>query len=161
MKEYTMGSNLSIQARRELIENIRLKYHRSDWQTKRSLLNGFIAATGYQRKYAISLLNKSSAKQQQVQGIGRKPIYDEAVQQALIQLWRVANQICAKRLIPFLPDLIEACERHGHLSLPVGVRKKLLTISVATADRLLRKERQIQKKGIINIYSILPLSLKH
>ena len=36
-------------------------------------------------------------------------------------------------------------ERHGHLSLPADVRGKLLTISPATADRLLATERSNQR----------------
>ena len=54
------------------------------------------------------------------------------VRQALTQLWHVANGICSKRLVPFLPELIKSMERHGHLALPEKVRSKLLTISPAT-----------------------------
>lgn len=45
--------------------------------------------------------------------------YDEQVRQALLLVWYAANQICSKRLVPFLPHLVEAMERHGHLRLPV------------------------------------------
>ncbi len=69
------------------------------------------------------------------------------MQQALIALWKVGNQICSKRLVPFLPDLIVALERGNHLSLSAEVKEKLLQISPATADRLLKKERQKQVKG--------------
>ena len=71
----------------------------------------------------------------------RKRKYDEQVRQALTQLWHVANGICSKRLVPFLPELIKSMERHGHLALPEKVRSKLLTISPATMDRLLKQER--------------------
>jgi len=143
-----MKTKISVQARRELTISVQLKYQKADWKTKNCLLNGFIAATGYQRKYAISLLNKSPANEQQTNCIGRKPIYDDAVQRALVTLWQVANQICAKRLVPFLPELVQSLERHGHLSLPVDIRKKLLTVSPATADRLLKVERHKQSKGV-------------
>ena len=63
-----------------------------------------------------------------------------------ITLWTTANRICAKRLVPFLPELIEVMERNGHLSLPADVRGKLLTISPATADRLLATERSNQRE---------------
>jgi len=33
------------------------------------------------------------------------------VQHALFLVWNAANRICAKRLIPFLPTLLEALER--------------------------------------------------
>jgi hypothetical protein len=52
-----------------------------------------------------------------------------------------ANGICAKRLVPFLVELIPTLERHGHLSLTDEVRQQLLALSSATADRLLRPLR--------------------
>ena len=69
-------------------------------------------------------------------------VYDEPVKQALISLWHAANQICSKRLVPFLPELIDALERHGHLSLPKAVRERLFSISHSSVDRLLQSERQ-------------------
>jgi hypothetical protein len=39
------------------------------------------------------------------------------VQHALFLVWHAANRICAKRLIPFLPTLIEALERMSLLLL--------------------------------------------
>jgi hypothetical protein len=41
-----------------------------------------------------------------------------------------------------LPELLPTLERHGHLHLDVEVRTLLLTLSPATADRLLRPVRQ-------------------
>jgi hypothetical protein len=38
------------------------------------------------------------------------------------------NRICAKCLIPYLPTLIEALERHGHLCLSEACRNQLLMI---------------------------------
>ena len=55
-------SNLSLQTRRELIETVRSKYQQSTWKNKNLILNGFVAATGYKRKYAIMLLNKKAQK---------------------------------------------------------------------------------------------------
>ena len=40
--------------------------------------------------------------------------------------WSAAYYICAKRLIPFLPELVPALERHGHLALSEDVREQLL-----------------------------------
>lgn len=56
-------------------------------------------------------------------------------------VWKSANGICAKRLIPFMPELISALESHGHLLLSDDTRSKLLTLSAATADRILRRSR--------------------
>jgi len=64
------------------------------------------------------------------------------VQEALVICWAAANEVCATRLVPFLPELVDALERHGHHLLPAGQRAQLLDISAATADRLLRPHRQ-------------------
>jgi hypothetical protein len=53
-----------------------------------------------------------------------------------------------KRLAPFIPDLLSALERFGHISLPIDVRDRLLKISAATIDRLLKTERRDSKKGL-------------
>jgi hypothetical protein len=50
-------------------------------------------------------------------------------------------------LIPFLPELVPTLERHGHLTLTDALRVQLLTLSPATADRLLRPQRP-QGRGI-------------
>ncbi len=70
--------------------------------------------------------------------------YGPAVQAALRVAWAAANGICGKRLVPFLPELVASLERHGHLQLTDAVRTQLLTLSAATADRLLRPARQAQ-----------------
>ena len=74
--------------------------------------------------------------------------YGRDVQHALFLVWHAANRICAKRLIPFLPTLVEALERHEHLHLTVECRSQLLSMSAATADRLLRSQRTSGRRGI-------------
>jgi hypothetical protein len=44
--------------------------------------------------------------------------------------------------VPFLPDLVASLERHGHLAIDSDVRTRLLTMSAATADRILRDYRR-------------------
>lgn len=144
-----MKGKISILSRKELLMRIRGNYKQATRKEKRKILDGFIATTGYGRKYAISLLNgietdmTPSGNKRHKEGK-----YNQAVQSALLMVWQAANQICGKRLVPFLPSLVEALERYGHLSLPADVRQKLLSISPATADRLLKVDRQTNKKGV-------------
>lgn len=111
---------------------------------KSRILNEFAAASGYNRKYAIYLLNHSvSARIRQANPKRRKPPkYDREVREALIELWQFSNRLCGKRLAPFMSELIAALERHGRLRLPRTIRKKLLAMSAATIDRLLRAHRR-------------------
>jgi hypothetical protein len=62
--------------------------------------------------------------------------------------WHAANRICAKRLIPFLPILIESLERHEHLQISEECRRQLLAMSAATADRLLSSQRKLSQRGL-------------
>jgi hypothetical protein len=43
------------------------------------------------------------------------PTTDQKFNKPYSGAWTAANQMCARRLIPFLPTLVEALEQHGHL----------------------------------------------
>jgi len=51
-------------------------------------------------------------------------------------------------LIPFLPTLIDSLERHEHLHLTEECRSQMLSMSAATADRLLRSQRKLGQRGL-------------
>lgn len=91
---------MNLQTRREILINIRNQYQESDWLGKSKLLDGFVAASGYDRKYAIKLLNSTDEINKPPRPRQSRVKYDEQVRQALIAVWYAANQICAKRLVP-------------------------------------------------------------
>jgi hypothetical protein len=72
----------------------------------------------------------------------RNRVYNEAVRQGLIVLWEAGDRVCGKRLKVMIPLLIHAMERHGHLFLDAAVNDKLLQMSAASIDRLLRTTRE-------------------
>ena len=127
--------------RRELLRQFAPQYHEASSGHKRVVLTDFVRLTGYHRKYAISLFKKSHEEQQTVERPSRC-VYGSDVEKALVQVWKQCNCVCSKRLIPFLPTVLEAMERHGHLHLTPECRQQVLAISTATADRLLRPHRQ-------------------
>jgi len=93
------------------------------------------------------LLNHAGEGQHSPQRL-RPRHYGPDVQHALFLVWHAANRICAKRLIPFLPTLIEALEQHEHLHLTEECRSQLLSMSAATADRLLHSQRKRGQRGL-------------
>ncbi len=99
------------------------------------------------RKYARWLLNHAD-EVQQTHGRSQLRSYGPEVQHVLFLAWHAANRICAKRLIPFLPTLIEALERHEHLHISEECRRQLLSMSAATADRLLSSQRKLSQRGL-------------
>jgi hypothetical protein len=79
-------------------------------------LDQIVELTGYERKYAIRLLNHDPKGAARIVR-PRQPIYGSAVQEALFLAWRTIQYPCAKRLVPCLPELIPVLERDGHLRL--------------------------------------------
>jgi len=136
-----MGKTMSLSARREMLASVQEKYQSSDSKLKKQIMEGFLSATGYDRKHAIKLLNNKLSKSQTDKKHGKPPKYNEPVIKVLEMLWHASNQICSKRLVPFIPDLVTSLEQHGHLSLTDDVRELVLSVSPATFDRLLRCER--------------------
>ncbi len=140
---------MSFQAKRELLAQVICRYRDATGRQKSHILDEFVAVTGYARKYAIRLLTQPELPPVKPLTRPRARRYGPEVQAALEMAWAAANQVCAKRLVPFLPDLVASLERHGHLMLSDEVRAQLLRISPATADRLLHaRRRQDQPRGI-------------
>ncbi len=142
-----MRSHMSYRAKRELLLQIAPRYREASSALKEVILDEFVAATGYARKYAIRLLNHSAEVKLTIIR-PRPPHYGPEVQQALHLAWMAANHICAKRLVPFLPTLVASLEQHGHLHLSEQCRAQLLAMSPATADRLLRAYRKQERHGL-------------
>lgn len=138
---------MSLHARRELLNSVRERYLQADRAGKGAILDEFVNATGCGRKHAIGLLNKPSKETERPRTKGRSPKYGDEVQRALIELWKIANEICSKRLVPFLPDLIEALERKGRIKLTKRIRRPLLEMSPGTVDKLLASERKAGGKS--------------
>lgn len=133
---------MSIQAKRELLGSVWARYRVADRVHKQQILEEFVAATGYHRKYAIALLKHPPPLSRRPAKRTRKRKYTVQVQQALTTLWRASDRLCAKRLVPFLPELIAALQRHAELALDPSTKALLCSISPATADRLLRKVKE-------------------
>ncbi len=132
---------MSLSAKRELLLQISARYRAAGHHQKSVILDEFVAATGYARKYAIRLLSGPALPVAATITRARPRRYGAEVQAALRMAWAAANGICGKRLVPFLPELVASLERHGHLQLTDEVRAQLLQLSPATADRLLRPAR--------------------
>ena len=139
-----MMSHLS---KKELIEVIRPRYLKATRKEKRQILDEFIAATGYHRKYAIRVL-KHRPKLKGLNKPGKQKVYEGAVVQALTTIWEICGRICSKRLKPFIPEMIIVLERHHELFLDENIKAQLLKISRATIDRCLKSARFEHHKGL-------------
>ena len=142
-----MRPKMSLLSRRELLARTSARYRAARWCDKGHILDEFVVATGYSRKHALTLLNHCEPARPKTPR-HRQRFYDDAVQEALITVWKAANCICSKRLVPFLPEFVATLEQFGHLALAPCVKERLLSMSVATVDRLLFQERHPQGRGL-------------
>jgi hypothetical protein len=136
-----MDTQLTHAARIELARSLRRRYQAASSRAKKQILDEFIAVSAYHPKYAIHLLNAADTAVPARRLRARPTIYDDAAKQALIVLWEASDRVCGKRLKPLLSILVQALERHGHLKLNEVIRGKVLAMSAATIDLLLRTAR--------------------
>lgn len=142
---------MSLKSRRELAAAIAPRYKLAGKSQKSSILDEFVEATGYHRKYAITVLERtflgpvfSSPYVVRV----RRRRYGTTIEQPFLCLWRLSGGLCPKRLVPFLPEFIETLERFDEISLCPPVKDKLLGMSVSTAERMLGRLRRSLDRGI-------------
>lgn len=128
------------QTRRELLARVVPVYQAASLAEKTLILNDMVKKTGYTRKSAIRLLNHPPENAQVIRR-PRLPIYGLEAQRALFLSWKAAHYVCAKRLVPFMPTLVESLERCHHLHLAEEERRQVLTMSVSTAERFLHTQR--------------------
>jgi hypothetical protein len=152
---------LTMKERKRIAEATAGRYRKARKKEKGEILNEFVELTGFARCYAALVLrNQGRVVQvnrklrvrgdvgQKLPRPGRGPTYDEQTVKVLVQVWRLMDYICGKRLAPILGEIVERLLRHNELRCDAATRKKLGRMSAATIDRLLRPERQkYQLKG--------------
>jgi hypothetical protein len=135
------------QSKLELLQALRPRYAKASRKAKGTMLDEFCSTTKYNRKYAIQLLRHGPLPSKKAKR-GRRPLYGRQVIATLVQVWQASGHLCGKRLQPFLPELVEALERHGELSLAPQLKSQLLQMSPATIDRRLQRARsQLPARG--------------
>jgi hypothetical protein len=135
------------QSKHELVAALQGRYAKAGRGEKGQILDEFVAATGYHRKWAIGLLRQGPPPARTGQG-GRPRVYSAVVVGALRQVWEASGELCGKRLAPFLAELVPALEAEGALALESAVRERLLQMSAATIDRRLHPFRLRRRHGL-------------
>ena len=147
--------------RKRIAEATAGRYRKASKKERGVILNEFVELTGFARSYAAMVLRNQGRvvqvnRQLRVRGDlgkklprrGRGPTYDAQTVKALVQVWRIMDYICGKRLAPVLGEIVERLLRHNELRCDAASSKKLVRMSAATIDRLLRPERaKYQLKG--------------
>lgn len=146
IKEEHVENGLRTQARRIVLQQIAPAYHQASGSQKQKILEEFVTVTGYAHKYAQWLLHHVQEVLTPPTALRRRS--GPEVEEALVLAWKTLNRIGTKRLIPFLPDVLETLEEEGHIQLSKEHRTLLLSMSAATADRLLQAHRSTHPHGL-------------
>lgn len=138
---------MSQRSKRELLEAIRPRYLKANKKGKTKIVDEFVVATNYHRKYALRVL-KHGVSTKKGKRKGRTAIYRGEVVKVLEQIWEICGRICSRRLHPFLPEMVKVLERHGELNISEETKGLLLQISRATIDRCLQPARFEKPRGL-------------
>jgi hypothetical protein len=132
---------MSTTTKYELLQKLRKRYVKSSRHTKKLILDEFCSLCGYNRKYAIRLFNSDVGPHsiQNLSSRGRKKQYDDPrISEVLRFIWVKNNLPCSRRLKAILPLWLPF---YNQQLLTQDIREKLLSISPATIDRLMRPQR--------------------
>jgi hypothetical protein len=131
--------HMSQEMKENWLPKVQARYEKRGREGKTRMLNELCEDHGYERKYAIKLLNGSLPKFKGASRPGPVPRY-EVIEPIVRQIWLTAEQPCGKRLVPILRQWLPFYERRfGEVS---GRQRKLMgKVSSATLDRLLMGAR--------------------
>lgn len=137
---------MSLNSRREYLSIVKERYRKAQSKTQKSrIIDEVVSVTGYNRKYAIQVLNNPSYGTKDKRKRRRPLKYLEALP-AIQMVWQALDYPCAERLHPVLLPTAELLARHGELSLTPVVRQQLAQISRATLARRLAQWRSLTPK---------------
>jgi hypothetical protein len=126
---------MSQEVKENWLPKVQARYEKRSREGKTRMLNELCEDHGYERKYAIKLLNGSLPAASGRRRAGPVPQY-EIIEPIVRQMWLAAEQPCGKRLVPIVRQWLPFYERrYGEVS--SRQRKLLGRVSSATLDRLL------------------------
>lgn len=156
---------LTLKEKKSVTIQIVTRYVKAAKDEKTRILDEFVQVTGYNRKYAITVLRKCFRKKTyKYQGDRArtsvkikipKPkkriyphYYDSKVLTSLAKIWVFFNFMCGQRLVPFIRENIDTLAEYSQFKITPEVKTKLCRISSATVNRLLKQKRkEYQGKG--------------
>ena len=137
--------SLNMKEKKAVTRQLKERYQRARKRDKRIILDEFCYITGYNRCYGARVLRtkeKLVKKKNACKKRDRPRIYSEEVETPLKKIWATLDGICGKRIKAALPEIIGALERYNEIKLDSKTKEKLMNISAATIDRLLKAERR-------------------
>jgi hypothetical protein len=153
--EREMGLQMS--EKKALTQEVTTRYRAASKKEKSAILNEFVKNTGYNRKYALRVLGRKTMREVLVKVDGKtvklkpskrkrkvrqgKKIYTDEVVASLRLVWNFFWNKCGKILAPLLRQQMPFIADWPAFGITPEIRQKLVTISPATIDRVLKKDK--------------------
>ena len=152
---------LTMKEKDSVTKEVVARYKNASKDEKKKILDEYINLTGFHRKYAISKINSCIKRRTHVFNnktitsckveIPKKkkriyiPKYDDVFKATLIAIWSYFDYMCGQRLVPFIKENITELAKVKTFRITDIIKEKLLTISSATVNRLLKEPRKKNK----------------
>lgn len=129
-----------MRARNQYLSTLLERYLKAEKAQKGRLLDEYCRNTRQNRKYVIRKISRMAFGLPRVRK-KRAAVYGYDVRAALEALWRVFDFPCGQRLAPVVRAELGRLRRMRELAISERTAEKLLRVSPATIDRLLRPKK--------------------
>ena len=133
-------NEMTIDERRKYVKLMAPRYQQAKRTERSQLLSEMEQVSKLHRKHVIRLLNGQSLDRKK-RSTPRSRSYGLEVERVVLQVWESLDYICAERLTPSLLQMARHLASFGVLVLTAEIESQLETISPATVQRMLRKNR--------------------
>jgi hypothetical protein len=131
---------MTIDERRKYVKLMSERYRKAKRKERSQLLSEMEQVSKLHGKHVIRLLNGQSLERKK-RSTSRSRTYGVEVEGVVLRVWESLDYICAERLTPSLVRIARHLASFGSLILTAEVESQLETISPATVQRMLRKNR--------------------
>ncbi|MBU4348557.1 hypothetical protein KJ671_03610 [Patescibacteria group bacterium] len=138
---------MDMKSRNQYLKELRTEYLKTKSKKKRGeLLDEAEKRTKLKRKYLMDKLKpKSNLDNLPSERKRREEYYDGYVRDALVQMWKIFDYPCGQRLEPILKTETDRMRKLEELICSNEVASKLKKIGIATIDRKLKHEREVER----------------
>src|SRR5437870_797292 len=131
---------MTLDERRKYLKRMKPRYVAAARGERSRLLTEMEQVTGMHRKSLTRLLHAASLERNK-RKTARSRSYGLEVERVVLKVWESLDYICAERLTPSLLVMAQHLASFGVLVLTAEIESQLATISCATVQRMLRKNR--------------------
>jgi hypothetical protein len=134
---------ISMKAKKEVIEKQKKKYRKLTKKAKSAVIDSVVMTTGLSRDRASRLLSGKYelVSKKKIRTRTGKYSNPEFVK-ALIKMWYFMDNICSRRMVAGLPDMLDALTKFNEINFSQEITMMLKSISKSAIDRLLKPTRK-------------------